>query len=254
MRIVSYNVNGIRAAISKGLLQWIQSNSPDVICFQELKATPEQIPLMVFEMMGYHHFWFPAKKKGYSGVGLLSKMRPDNVVYGIDDPLYDDEGRFLRADFGPLSVVSVYHPSGTSGDERQDFKMQWLPVFHKYVNELRKQRSQLVLAGDYNICHQDIDINNPKAHVKTSGFLPEERQWMSEFLSDGYVDSFRHLVKEANQYTWWSFRANARERNIGWRIDYQMITENLTDKIASVGILTEAKHSDHCPTLLELHE
>lgn len=254
MRIVSYNVNGIRAAISKGLLQWIQSNSPDVICFQELKATPEQIPLMVFEMMGYHHFWFPAKKKGYSGVGLLSKMRPDNVVYGIDDPLYDDEGRFLRADFGPLSVVSVYHPSGTSGDERQDFKMQWLPVFHKYVNELRKQRSQLVLAGDYNICHQDIDINNPKAHVKTSGFLPEERQWMSEFLNDGYVDSFRHLVKEANQYTWWSFRANARERNIGWRIDYQMITENLTDKIASVGILTDAKHSDHCPTLLELHE
>ena len=254
MRIVSYNVNGIRAAISKGLLQWIQSNSPDVICFQELKATPEQIPLMVLEMMGYHHFWFPAKKKGYSGVGLLSKMRPDNVVYGIDDPLYDDEGRFLRADFGPLSVVSVYHPSGTSGDERQDFKMQWLPVFHKYVNELRKQRSQLVLAGDYNICHQDIDINNPKAHVKTSGFLPEERQWMSEFLNDGYVDSFRHLVKEANQYTWWSFRANARERNIGWRIDYQMITENLTDKIASVGILTDAKHSDHCPTLLELHE
>ena len=254
MRIVSYNVNGIRAAISKGLLQWIQSNSPDVICFQELKATPEQFPLMDFEMMGYHHFWFPAKKKGYSGVGLLSKMRPDNVVYGIGNPLYDDEGRFLRADFGPLSVVSVYHPSGTSGDERQDFKMQWLPVFHKYVNELRKQRSQLVLAGDYNICHQDIDINNPKAHVKTSGFLPEERQWMSEFLNDGYVDSFRHLVKEANQYTWWSFRANARERNIGWRIDYQMITENLTDKIASVGILTDAKHSDHCPTLLELHE
>ncbi len=254
MRIVSYNVNGIRAAISKGLLQWIQSNSPDVICFQELKATPEQIPLMDFEMMGYHHFWFPAKKKGYSGVGLLSKKQPDNVVYGIGEPLYDDEGRFLRADFGPLSVVSVYHPSGTSGDERQDFKMQWLPVFHKYVNELRKQRSQLVLAGDYNICHQDIDINNPKAHVKTSGFLPEERQWMSEFLNDGYVDSFRHLVKEANQYTWWSFRANARERNIGWRIDYQMITENLTDKIASVGILTEAKHSDHCPTLLDLHE
>ncbi|MGP1447262.1 MAG: exodeoxyribonuclease III [Candidatus Limimorpha sp.] len=254
MRIVSYNVNGIRAAISKGLLQWIQSNSPDVICFQELKATPEQFPLMDFEMMGYHHFWFPAKKKGYSGVGLLSKKQPDNVVYGIGNPLYDDEGRFLRADFGPLSVVSVYHPSGTSGDERQDFKMQWLPVFHKYVNELRKQRSQLVLAGDYNICHQDIDINNPKAHVKTSGFLPEERQWMSEFLNDGYVDSFRHLVKEANQYTWWSFRANARERNIGWRIDYQMITENLTDKIASVGILTDAKHSDHCPTLLELHE
>ncbi len=254
MRIVSYNVNGIRAAISKGLLQWIQSNSPDVICFQELKATPEQFPLMDFEMMGYHHFWFPAKKKGYSGVGLLSKKQPDNVVYGIGNPLYDDEGRFLRADFGPLSVVSIYHPSGTSGDERQDFKMQWLPVFHKYVNELRKQRSQLVLAGDYNICHQDIDINNPKAHVKTSGFLPEERQWMSEFLNDGYVDSFRHLVKEANQYTWWSFRANARERNIGWRIDYQMITENLTDKIASVGILTDAKHSDHCPTLLELHE
>lgn len=252
MKIVSYNVNGIRAAINKGLLQWIQSYNPDILCFQELKATTDQIPLMDFEMLGYHHYWFPAKKKGYSGVGLLSKKQPDNVVYGIGNPVYDDEGRFLRADFGPLSVVSVYHPSGTSSDDRQAFKMKWLPVFHKYVNELRKQRTRLVLAGDYNICHEEIDINNPKAHTKTSGFLPEERQWMTDFLNDGYIDSFRHLVKEANRYTWWSYRANARARNIGWRIDYQMITENLKNHIAAVDILTEAQHSDHCPTLLEL--
>ena len=252
MKIVSYNVNGIRAAINKGLLQWISDFQPDVLCFQELKATPDQIPLMDFEMMGYHHFWFPAQKKGYSGVGLICKQEPDNVVYGMDNPLYDSEGRFLRADFGDLSVVSVYHPSGTSGDERQDFKMQWLDFFRHYVNELRKTRPQLVISGDYNICHEEIDINNPKAHVTMSGFLPEERQWMTDFLSDGYIDSFRHLVKEANRYSWWSYRANAREKNLGWRIDYHMVTDNLESQIKSVDILPDVKHSDHCPIVLEI--
>ena len=164
MKIVSYNVNGIRSAIGKGLLQWINDYQPDVLCFQELKATPDQIPVMDFEMMGYHHYWFPAQKKGYSGVGMITKKEPDNVVYGMDNPLYDNEGRFLRADFGDLSVVSVYHPSGTTGDERQAFKMVWLDFFRQYVNELRKTRPQLVLSGDYNICHEDIDINNPRKH------------------------------------------------------------------------------------------
>ena len=252
MKIVSYNVNGIRSAISKGLLQWIEQYQPDVLCFQELKATPDQIPLMDFEMLGYHHFWFPAKKKGYSGVGMICKQQPDNVVYGMNNPLYDDEGRFLRADFGDLSLVSVYHPSGTTGDERQEFKMQWLSFFRNYVNELRKERPNLVLSGDYNICHEAIDINNPKAHVTSSGFLPEEREWFTEFLSDGYVDSFRHLVKEANRYSWWSYRANAREKNLGWRIDYHIVTENLANQIKSVDILPDVKHSDHCPIVLDL--
>ncbi len=252
MKIVSYNVNGIRAAISKGLMQWIQDCRPDVLCFQELKATPDQIPLMDFEMMGYHHYWFPAKKKGYSGVGMITRMQPDNVVFGMDNPLYDDEGRFLRADFGELSVVSVYHPSGTSGDERQDFKMQWLLFFRSYVNTLRSTRPQLVLSGDYNICHEAIDINHPKAHETSSGFLPEERQWMSDFLNDGYIDTFRALVKEPERYSWWSYRSNAREKNLGWRIDYHMTTDNLRDRIAAVDILADVKHSDHCPIVLEL--
>lgn len=252
MKIVSYNVNGIRSAISKGLLPWIEECQPDVLCFQELKATPDQIPLMDFEMLGYHHFWYPAQKKGYSGVGLICKQLPDNVVYGMGEERYDSEGRFLRADFGDLTVVSVYHPSGTTGDARQDFKMQWLSFFRGFVNELRQERPQLVLSGDYNICREAIDINNPKAHVNSSGFLPEERAWFADFLGDGYIDSFRQLVKEGNRYSWWSYRANARAKNLGWRIDYHIVTDVMEGRIASVDILHNVVHSDHCPIVLEL--
>ena len=252
MQIISYNVNGIRAAISKGLLEWLDGVSPDVVCFQELKATPDQIPVMEIEAMGYHCYWFSAKKKGYSGVGILSKKEPDNVVFGMNNALYDDEGRFLRADFGDLSVVSVYHPSGTTGEERQDFKMEWLDFFRKYVNELRKQRPNLVLSGDYNICHEAIDIHDPVRNATNSGFLPEERQWFTDFLSDGYIDSFRTLCKEPSHYSWWSYRANARENNKGWRIDYHILTDSLKDNLVSAAILPEARHSDHCPILVEI--
>ena len=252
MQIISYNVNGIRAAISKGLLDWLESVSPDVVCFQELKATPDQIPVMEIESMGYHSYWFTAKKKGYSGVGILTKKEPDNVVYGMKNPIYDDEGRFLRADFGDLSVVSVYHPSGTTGEERQDFKMEWLDFFRHYVNDLRKERPNLVLSGDYNICHEAIDIHDPVRNANSSGFLPEERQWFTDFLSDGYIDSFRTLNKEPNHYSWWSYRANARANNKGWRIDYHILTENLKNRLKNAAILPEAMHSDHCPILVEL--
>lgn len=254
MRIISYNVNGIRAAISKGLLEWLDGVSPDVVCFQELKATPDQIPVMEIEAMGYHCYWFSAKKKGYSGVGILSKKEPDNVVFGMNNALYDDEGRFLRADFGDLSVVSVYHPSGTTGEERQDFKMEWLDFFRKYVNELRKERPNLVLSGDYNICHEAIDIHDPIRNATSSGFLPEERQWFTDFLSDGYIDSFRTLCKEPSHYSWWSYRANARENNKGWRIDYHILTDSLKDNLVSAAILPEARHSDHCPILVEINK
>ncbi|HPE44086.1 MAG TPA: exodeoxyribonuclease III, partial [Bacteroidales bacterium] len=179
MKIISYNVNGIRAAINKGFLDWLKTEAPDVICLQEIKAMHEQIPLMDFEALGYHHFWFPAQKKGYSGTALLSRIQPDNVVYGINLPQYDNEGRFLRADFGELSVVSIYHPSGSSGDERQAFKMQWLSDFQDYVLNLRKERPNLILSGDYNICHQAIDIHDPVRNATVSGFLPEEREWMT---------------------------------------------------------------------------
>lgn len=253
MKIISYNVNGIRAAIGKGLLEWLDSVSPDVVCFQELKATPDQIPVMEIEAMGYHCYWFSAQKKGYSGVGILTKQEPDNVVYGMNNKLYDDEGRFLRADFGDMSVVSVYHPSGTTGEERQDFKMQWLDFFRNYVNELRKTRPNLLLSGDYNICHEAIDIHDPVRNANNSGFLPEERQWFTDFLGDGYVDSFRHLCKEPHHYSWWSYRANARANNKGWRIDYHIVTDNLKDKINKAAIFPEAVHSDHCPIYIELN-
>ena len=202
--------------------------------------------------MGYHSYWFPAQKKGYSGVGILAKQEPDNVVYGMNKAKYDDEGRFLRADFGDLSVVSVYHPSGTTGEERQDFKMEWLDFFRGYVNNLRKERPNLVLSGDYNICHEAIDIHDPVRNATSSGFLPEERQWFTDFLSDGYIDSYRHLHKEPGHYSWWSFRANARENNKGWRIDYHIVTDTLKDKIVNASIFPEAKHSDHCPVYVEL--
>lgn len=252
VKIITYNVNGIRAAVGKGLVEWIESAAPDIVCLQETKAQPEQIPVMEFEMIGYKTYAYSAKKKGYSGVAILTKKEPSHVEYGMGIPKYDDEGRFLRADYGDISVVSVYHPSGSSGDHRQDFKMIWLEDFQNYVQELRKTRPKLIICGDYNICHQPIDIHDPKGNAKSSGFLPEEREWMSVFLNTGFIDSFRYLNKEPHQYTWWSFRANARANNKGWRIDYNMVSENLKDKITRVAILPMAKHSDHCPVLLEM--
>lgn len=252
MKIISYNVNGIRAAINKGFLEWIAASNADIICLQEIKAMHEQIPLIDFEALGYHHFWFPAQKKGYSGVAILSKQQPDEVVYGMGIEAYDQEGRFIRADFGELSVASIYHPSGSSGDLRQAFKMEWLNDFQQHVETLRQQRPQLVLSGDYNICHQAIDIHDPVRNAKVSGFLPEEREWMSQFLDRGYIDTFRQLNKEPHHYSWWSYRANARANNKGWRIDYHMITENLLPRLRAARILPEARHSDHCPVVVEI--
>ncbi|MDP3463775.1 MAG: exodeoxyribonuclease III [Bacteroidales bacterium] len=252
MRIITYNVNGIRAALNKDFLGWLESAQPDVLCLQEIKATTDQIPVEGFEKLGYHHYWFPAQKKGYSGVALLTRIRPDDIEAGMGISRYDDEGRFIRADFGDVSVVSVYHPSGSSGDERQAFKMEWLSDFENYVQQLRTKRPKLILSGDYNICHQPIDIHDPVRNATVSGFLPEEREWMTHFLSLGYVDTFRQLNKEPHQYTWWSYRANARANNKGWRIDYNMVTENLLPQLRAVRILSDVVHSDHCPALLEI--
>lgn len=252
MKIISYNVNGIRAAINKGFLDWLSEVMPDVICLQEIKATHEQIPLIDFEALGYHHYWFPAQKKGYSGVAILSRKQPDMVHFGMNMPQYDQEGRFLRADFGDLSVISVYHPSGSSGEERQAFKMQWLSDFEAYVLALRNSRKKLIISGDYNICHQPIDIHDPVRNATVSGFLPEERDWMSRFLSSGFTDSFRHLSKSPHHYSWWSYRANARNNNKGWRIDYHMITDNLLSQLKAASIMPEVVHSDHCPVVIEL--
>jgi exodeoxyribonuclease-3 len=252
MRIISYNLNGIRSAISKGWLDWLKSANPDVICLQELKANSDQIDHSPLLELGYHLYWHSAQKKGYSGVAVFSKIKPDHVEYGCGIKKYDDEGRVLRVDFGDFSVMSVYMPSGSSGEERQAFKMKWLEEFHDYILDLKKKRKKLIICGDYNICPQPIDIHNPKSNATTSGFLPEERAWVDQFLKSGFIDTFRYFNKEPHQYTWWSFRANSRAKNLGWRIDYNLATQNLKDKLRRVAILAEARHSDHCPVLLEI--
>lgn len=247
MKIISYNVNGIRAAERKGLSKWMEEENPDVLCLQELKANQDQIDLSVFEDLGYHIYWHSAEKKGYSGVGIFTKVKPNHVEIGCNMDIYDREGRVIRADFDDFSVMSTYMPSGSSGDPRQDFKMQWLSDFSNYIQDLKKEVPKLVICGDYNICHQAIDIHDPVRNKTSSGFLPEEREWMTQFLQEGFIDTFRHLNKEPDQYSWWSYRSAARERNKGWRIDYHMITENLGDQLKSADILQHVKHSDHCP-------
>jgi len=251
-RILSYNVNGIRSALSKGLLDFLSEVDPDIICFQETKAQPGQMQEAHFENRGYFSYAFSAAKPGYSGVAILSKQKPDRVVYGMDNAKYDIEGRVIRADYGDISVISAYFPSGTTGEVRQAFKMDFLVDFHLYLNELRKSRPNLIISGDYNICRLWIDIHNPDKQQNTSGFLPEEREWFAKFVDDGFVDSFRVINQEPHQYSWWSYRAGARKNNKGWRIDYHMVTSDLKDKIRNAAILPSAIHSDHCPVVVEM--
>lgn len=250
LKIITYNVNGLRAAVGKGLTEWLAGVQPDVCCIQETKLQPEQFPASVFEALGYRCYLHSARKKGYSGVAILTKREPDHVEYGMGIEKYDQEGRFIRADFGALSVVSVYHPSGTSGEERQGFKMAWLEDFQAYVTALRHSRPGLILCGDYNICHEPIDIHDPVRNAKNSGFLPEEREWMSRFLAAGFTDTFRFLHPNRQEYTWWSYRFNARANNKGWRIDYCMVDNALQPQVQEAYILNDAVHSDHCPAVL----
>ncbi|HVA98232.1 MAG TPA: exodeoxyribonuclease III [Bacteroidia bacterium] len=251
-KIISYNVNGIRSALSKGWIEWLKATDPDIVCLQEIKANPEQLDVSIFENAGYHHYWYPAQKKGYSGVAILSKQKPNHVEYGCGIEKYDNEGRVLRADFDNYSVMSVYMPSGSSGDERQAFKMEWLSDFQNYINELKKKFPNLIISGDYNICHKPIDIHNPVSNANSSGFLPEERNWIDGFMKSGFVDTFRHFNSEPHNYTWWSFRANSRAKNLGWRIDYHLASKTLENKLKRAVIFPQAKHSDHCPILLEV--
>ncbi|GHV55584.1 exodeoxyribonuclease [Bacteroidia bacterium] len=253
MKIVSYNVNGIRSAIGKGLFEWLEQENPAIFCVQELKAQPEQIDAVTFRSLGYEHqLIHSAQKKGYSGVAIFSKIKPDFYRFGIDNPFFDNEGRVVRADFDDVTVVCVYIPSGTMGETRQAVKMEFLELFTQYLIQLRKERPNLVVCGDYNICHKPIDINHPERHTTVSGFLPEERGWFDRFIDLGFVDSFREFNKEPNQYSWWSFRSNARAKNMGWRIDYHIVTESLKDRLKSAGILQQVEMADHCPVVVEL--
>ncbi|MFA8433865.1 MAG: exodeoxyribonuclease III [Marinifilaceae bacterium] len=251
-KIISYNLNGIRAAINKDLAGWLQEEQPDILCIQETKAQPDQIDTALFEDLGYHSYWFSAEKKGYSGVGILSKIEPDHVEYGVDNPIFDVEGRAIRADFGEISVMSTYHPSGTTGTSRQDYKMDWLEYFQSYIDELKEDRSQLIVSGDFNICHKPIDINHPERRKNTSGFLPEEREWIDNFINKGFIDSFRAFDSSPEKYSWWSYRAGSRGKNLGWRIDYHMVSQNLEEKLLGASILSDVVHSDHCPVAVEM--
>lgn len=252
MRIISYNVNGIRAAITKGFLDWIQQADPDVICLQEIKANEDQIPKDLITAAGYpYQYYFSAQKKGYSGVAILSKTEPKKVVFGTEVTHMDFEGRNLRADFDDLSVMSLYLPSGTNLD-RLDHKFKYMDDFQNYVTALKAEIPNLIICGDYNICHEEIDIHDPIRNRTVSGFLPEERAWLDQFMKSGFIDSFRHFNKEPHHYSWWSYRAGARGNNKGWRIDYNLVSENLRDRMSRAVILPEAKHSDHCPILVEI--
>lgn len=251
MKILSYNVNGIRAAINKGFADWLNAAAPDVVCLQETKALEEQVDTTLFEQMGYQHFWHSAQKKGYSGVAILTKTNPLHVQQGTGIEYMDFEGRVIRADFENLSVISLYLPSGTNLD-RLEHKFKFMDDFQNYINTLKKEYPKLVICGDYNICHRAIDIHDPVRNKNVSGFLPEERQWIDTFINNGFIDSFRYLNPQPHQYSWWSYRANARNNNKGWRIDYNLVSENLKNNIKRAYLLPDAKHSDHCPVGVEL--
>jgi exodeoxyribonuclease-3 len=252
MKIVSYNLNGIRSAMNKGLVDFVKSMDADILCFQELKAMPMQIDEQQFKDLGYHCYWFSAQKKGYSGVGIISKEEPVSVAMGCNHPVFDFEGRVIQLNFNWGSVISAYFPSGTSGDLRQNVKMDFLDYFYDYCQKLKKTYPVLVVCGDYNICHQAIDIHDPIGNKNNTGFLPEEREWMTKWFNAGFHDTFRTLNKEPHHYTWWSYRANARANNKGWRIDYISVTDNLISKTLNVGIEATEIHSDHCASWAEI--
>ena len=253
MKIISYNVNGIRAALKKDFIGWLKNANPDVICLQETKAMKEQLDLEVFEEAGYiYNYWYSAQKKGYSGVAILSKIEPNHVEFGTGIESMDFEGRNIRADFDGVSVMSLYLPSGTNS-ARLSHKFEYMDMFQEYINNLKKEIPNLVICGDYNICHEEIDIHNPKMKG-VSGFLPEEREWLGRFIDNGFTDSFRFLHPETQTFSWWSYRANSRANNKGWRLDYALVSQPLQENIKRAVILTEAVHSDHCPILVEIEQ
>ena len=246
-------MNGIRAAIKKGLIDWLKTDPADIICFQETKANQGDVDIKAFEALGYHHHWFSANKKGYSGVAVFSKIKPDQVINGNGHKVSDDEGRVIQMDFGDIRLINAYFPSGTSGDERQQFKYEWLDEFAAYLTTLQKTKPNIVLVGDYNIAHNEIDIHDPKGNKNSSGFLPQERDWMTQFLGKGWVDTFRVFHPEPHWYSWWSQRfPTVRLNNKGWRIDYLTVTDSLKDRLVDADIFPDVKHSDHCPVYVEI--
>lgn len=252
MKIISYNVNGIRAAFTKDFLGWLQTEDPDVICIQESKAGTDQIDIESLEKAGYYSYWHSAQKKGYSGVGIASKIAPKHIEIGCGIESYDNEGRIMRADFEDFSIISVYVPSA-SNIERLEFKMLFCYDFLEYIKELQKTIPNLIICGDFNICHEAIDIHDPVRLKTVSGFLPMERKWLSSFIEEcNLIDSFRYFNPDLQQFSWWSYRAGSRGKNKGWRLDYHFVSESLQHRLKGAEILTTVVHSDHCPVLVEI--
>lgn len=250
--VVSYNVNGIRAAMKKGLVDWLKQSKPDIVLLQEIKADKEQVDIQALEELGYHHYWFSAEKKGYSGTAILSKIKADKITKGFKNKTFDPEGRIIQMDIGDLTFVSMYVPSGSAGEHRQAKKFEFLEAIYPYLQKLKKKRKKVVVSGDYNICHQAIDLHNPKTNKNSSGFLPEERAWMEKLFNSGYTDSFRAFNKDPDNYSWWSYRAGARGKNKGWRLDYNVVSEELMPQVKKAAILSDAVHSDHCPVYIRI--
>lgn len=251
MKIISFNANGIRSAAKKGFFNWLKEQDADVVCIQETKSQENQLDHQ-FRPEGFHCYYRDAQKKGYSGVALYTRQKPDQIISQLNFDIADTEGRFIQADFGPLSVISVYLPSGSSGEIRQAIKYKFLDEFEKFLRTIIQERKRdYVLCGDWNIAHQEIDLKNWQSNQKNSGFLPEERAWLTRVFSMGFVDAFRVLNPNPNEYTWWSHRGQARLKNVGWRIDYQIITPRLKSKLKRVGIYREQFFSDHAPLIME---
>ena len=252
MKITTFNVNGIRSALNKGLEEWLKNHNPDVLSLQEIKLSETDLVEPLFQSLGYHCHWYPAQKKGYSGVGLLSKEKPLEVKYGIGIDQYDSEGRTITATFEKFHVISAYFPSGTTGDIRQDIKMSFLEDMFTYIHQIERSNKPIFVCGDVNICHQEIDIHNPKSNAKSSGFLPEERAWVGKFIDSGFVDCFRLINTDPQHYTWWSYRAGARSKNLGWRIDYIFVNDKAANIISDAKIHADVVMSDHCPVSVEI--
>lgn len=253
MKIYSYNVNGIRAAVNKGLISWLEKEKPEIICFQEIKANDEDIPKALFENLGYKTYWYSAQKKGYSGTAILSKIEPKEIIIGCNNELYDFEGRVISLAFDNFYLINTYFPSGSSGDIRQDIKMEFLDFYFDYIQQIKNKYEHVIVVGDYNIAHTEIDIHDPKGNKNSSGFLPEERAWMDKWFSSGMKDSFRMFhPTQKDIYSWWTYRAGARPKNKGWRIDYISISDSLTNSVKSASIHNDAEHSDHCPISIEI--
>ena len=254
MRLLSWNVNGIRAADRKGFYEWFSNEQPDILCLQEIKAVPDQLPPHLKNIPNYHSFWNPAERKGYSGVATITKEKPQSIKKGFGIEKFDVEGRILITEFEDFVLFNIYYPNGKKNKERLDYKLDFYDTFLAYADNLKAEGKNIVVCGDFNTAHKEIDLARPKENEKISGFLPVERAWIDAFIAHGYVDTFRHFNKNPEQYTWWDMKTRARERNVGWRIDYFFVNKDFLSKIKNAFILNQIMGSDHCPIGIELEE